>query len=93
MAVLTEFINEGHFGHHVRKMRQVYSDRSELLTEEANGRLSGLLDVERAQSGMCTVGWIKTRITETVLTRQAEHLGLEVRPISSFVSKYKQKPG
>src|SRR5438309_6699462 len=37
-----------------RKMRQVYSDRSQLLTEEANSRLSGLLDVEHAQSGMRT---------------------------------------
>jgi GntR family transcriptional regulator / MocR family aminotransferase len=91
-AVLTEFINEGHFGHHVRKMRQVYSDRSQLLVQEANRRLSGLLDVEHAQSGMCTVAWIKTRVTEMVLTRRAEHLGLEVRPISSFVSKYEQKP-
>ena len=91
-AVLTEFINEGHFGHHVRKMRQVYSERSQLLTEEANRRLSGLLDVEHAQSGMCTVAWIKTPVTEMVLTRRAEHLGLEVSPISSFVSKYEQKP-
>jgi GntR family transcriptional regulator/MocR family aminotransferase len=91
-AVLTEFINEGHFGRHVRKMRQVYSDRSQLLTEEANRRLSGLLDVEHAQSGMCTVAWIKTRVTETVLTRRAEQLGLEVVPLSSFVSKYEQKP-
>ena len=90
-AVLTEFINEGHFGHHVRKMRQVYSVRSR-LTEEANRRLSGLLDVEHAQSGMCTVAWIKTRVTEMVLTRRAEQLGLEVVPISSFVSKYEQKP-
>ena len=91
-AVLTEFINEGHFGHHVRKMRQVYSERSQLLAEEANRRLSGLLDVEHAQSGMCTVAWIKTRVTETVLTRRAEDLGLEVSPISSFVIKYEQNP-
>jgi GntR family transcriptional regulator/MocR family aminotransferase len=91
-AVLTEFINEGHFGHHVRKMRQVYSDRSQLLAEEANRRLSGLLDVEHAQSGMRTVAWIKTGVTETVLTRRAEQLGLEVVPISSYVRKYEQKP-
>ena len=91
-AVLTEFINEGHFGHHVRKMRQVYSDRSQLLTEEANRRLSGLLDVEHAQSGMCAVAWIKTHVTERALTRRAEHLGLQVSPISSFVSRYEQKP-
>jgi GntR family transcriptional regulator/MocR family aminotransferase len=91
-AVLTEFINEGHFGRHVRKMRQVYSERSQLLTEEANRRLSGLLDVEHAQSGMCTVAWIKARVSETALTRRAEQLGLEVVPLSSFVSKYEQKP-
>jgi GntR family transcriptional regulator/MocR family aminotransferase len=91
-AVLTEFINEGHFGHHVRKMRQVYSDRSQLLADEANRRLSGLLDVKHAQAGMCTVAWIKTRVTEMTVTRRAEQLGLEVVPISSFVSKYEQKP-
>jgi GntR family transcriptional regulator/MocR family aminotransferase len=91
-AVLTEFINEGHFGHHVRKMRQVYSDRSQLLAEEANRRLSGLLDVEHAQSGMRTVAWIKTGITEMVLTQRARQLGLEVIPLSSYVSRYRQKP-
>ena len=91
-AVLTEFINEGHFGHHVRKMRQVYSDRSQLLTEEANRRLSGLLDVEHSQSGMRTVAWIKTGVTEMVLTQRAKQLGLEVVPLSSYVTKYEQKP-
>jgi GntR family transcriptional regulator/MocR family aminotransferase len=91
-AVLTEFIIEGHFGHHVRRMRQVYSERSQLLTEEANKHLSGLLDVEHAQSGMCTVAWIKTGITEMALTRRAEQFGLEVAPVSSFVNKYAQKP-
>src|SRR5438874_10891440 len=55
-----------------RKMRQVYSDRSQLLTEEANRRLSGLLEVENAQSGMRTVAWIKTRVPEMALTRRAE---------------------
>jgi GntR family transcriptional regulator / MocR family aminotransferase len=91
-AVLTEFINEGHFGHHVRKMRQVYSDRSQLLAEEAKRHLSGLLDVQHAQAGMCTVAWIKIPVTEVALTQRAEQLGLEVTPISLFVNKYEQKP-
>jgi GntR family transcriptional regulator / MocR family aminotransferase len=38
------------------------------------------------------VAWIKTRVPEMVLTRRAEQLGLEVVPISSYVSKYEQKP-
>lgn len=92
-AVLTEFINEGHFGHHVRRMRQIYSDRSQLLAEEASRRLAGLLDVQHAQSGMRTVAWIKTGITEPVLARRVEQLGVEVVPMSRYVRKYKQKPG
>jgi GntR family transcriptional regulator/MocR family aminotransferase len=91
-AVLTEFINEGHFGHHVSKMRAVYADRSRLLTDEANKRLSGFLDVENAQSGMRTVAWIKTSATEMELTRRAEELGVELVPISSFVRKYERNP-
>jgi GntR family transcriptional regulator / MocR family aminotransferase len=91
-AVLTEFINEGHFGHHVRKMRQLYADRSQLLAEEAKRRLSGLLDVQHAQAGMCTVAWIKIPVTEMVLTQRAEQLGLEVAPMSLFVNRYEQKP-
>jgi GntR family transcriptional regulator/MocR family aminotransferase len=90
--VLTEFINEGHFGRHVRKMRQVYSERAQLLTEETNRCLSGLLDVENAESGMRTVAWIKSGVTERVLTRRAELLGLELVPISSYVNRYEQKP-
>jgi GntR family transcriptional regulator/MocR family aminotransferase len=91
-AVLTEFINEGHFGHHVRKMRQIYSDRSQLLAEEANRRLAGLLDVEHAQSGMRTIAWIKTSVTEMLLVRRVEQLGLEVVPMSRYVRMYEQKP-
>jgi GntR family transcriptional regulator/MocR family aminotransferase len=32
--VLAEFIREGHFGRHVRKMRKVYEERRRLLVEE-----------------------------------------------------------
>lgn len=48
--------------------------------------------MEHVQSRMCTVAWIKTRVTEMMLTRRAEQLGLEAVPISSFVSKYEQYP-
>lgn len=91
-AVLTEFINEGHFGHHVRKMRQVYSERSETLAWETKKHLAGLLDLQKAQSGMRAVAWIKTEITEMELTRRAQKLGLEVVPMSSYVRRYEQKP-
>ena len=30
-AILADFILEGHFGHHVRRMRQIYARRSHAL--------------------------------------------------------------
>ena len=39
--VLTEFIAEGHFGRHLRRMREVYAERLGVLLEEARLRLAG----------------------------------------------------
>ena len=40
-AILAEFILDGHFGHHVRRMRQIYAERMEALCDAANQRLGG----------------------------------------------------
>jgi DNA-binding transcriptional MocR family regulator len=47
-AVLAEFILEGHFGHHVRRMRQIYAERLATLREAAQEEMGGLIDVEAA---------------------------------------------
>src|SRR5258707_9212445 len=41
-AVLCDFISEGHFGRHLRRMREVYSERLSVLLESARQRLAGL---------------------------------------------------
>ena len=92
-AVLAEFITEGHFGSHVRKMRQLYSERLQLLREVANQRLSHALDVENAEAGMRTVAWIKSGASDKSVAVKAQRLGLELFPISAFTLNYTQKPG
>jgi GntR family transcriptional regulator/MocR family aminotransferase len=92
-AVLAEFITEGHFGRHVRKMRQLYSERLQLLREVASQRLSHFLDVEDAEAGMRTVAWIKTGAPDKTVAMKARRLGLELFTISDFTLKYTQKPG
>ena len=48
-AVLAEFIRDGHFGHHFRRIREIYAERLEVLREAAKQRLSGgVLQVENA---------------------------------------------
>jgi len=91
-AILAEFITEGHFGHHVRRMRQTYSERIEVLKMTADKHLNGVLDVVHAGSGMRTLGWLKTWESDHDAAQQAQKLGLEVIPLSIFTTKYEQPP-
>ena len=91
-AVLAEFITEGHFGHHLRRMRQVYAERIGVLKAAADKHLDGVLDVVHASAGIRTLGWLKTWSSDKDAARQAHGLGLEVTPLSAFTTKYQQPP-
>jgi GntR family transcriptional regulator/MocR family aminotransferase len=41
-------------------MRQIYAERLEVLCDAANQRLGGMLQVQKAASGMRTIAWLKT---------------------------------
>jgi GntR family transcriptional regulator/MocR family aminotransferase len=92
-AILTEFITEGHFGHHVRRMRQTYSERLTVLQTAARKHLSGVLEVGDAAAGMRTVGWLKTEASDKAAAERAQRLGLEVNALSTFTLKHSHPPG
>ncbi len=83
-AILADFILEGHFGHHVRRMRQLYARRMAVLCDASHERLSGALDVARANSGMRTLGWIRTGERDADVATRARARGLEVAALSDF---------
>jgi len=91
-AILAEFITEGHFGHHVRSMRQTYSERMAILKESADKDLGGLLDVTAAAAGMRTVAWLNTGTSDKAAAERASQLGLEVMALSAFTFQQKQRP-
>lgn len=91
-AILAEFISEGHFGHHLRRMRQTYAERIEVLKTAADARLHGVLDVVHAGAGIRTLGWLKTWTSDREAARHAQKFGLELVPLSSFTAKYQQPP-
>ncbi|HEY4382604.1 MAG TPA: PLP-dependent aminotransferase family protein [Acidobacteriaceae bacterium] len=91
-AILAEFITEGHFGHHIRRMRQTYAERIDVLKAAADRHLDGVLDVVRAEAGIRTLGWLKTWKSDQDAAQRARELGLEVQPLSAFTMKYEQPP-
>jgi GntR family transcriptional regulator/MocR family aminotransferase len=80
------------FGHHLRRMRQTYAERIDVLKAAADKHLEGVLDVVHARAGIRTLGWLKTWKSDHDAAQQAQKFGLELTPLSMFTAKYKQPP-
>jgi transcriptional regulator with GAF, ATPase, and Fis domain len=92
-AILAEFILDGHFGQHVRRMRETYARRMSILREAARQRLNELTDVVQADSGMRTVAWIKTGQSDREVAERARARGLELAAISEFTIRHARASG
>lgn len=92
-AALADFIVDGHFGRHVRRMRQVYADRLGLLKESSDRSLAGTLDVVNAAAGMRTIGWLNPQRSDRRAAELAHAHGLEVVPLSAFAERTTLRPG
>jgi GntR family transcriptional regulator / MocR family aminotransferase len=82
--VLTDFIDEGHFARHVRRMRQVYAGRLAVLLEEARARLAGLLEISNVQAGLQTVGWLRNGMDADSAAMAAAKREVEVTPLRRY---------
>jgi len=88
-AVLAEFISEGHFARHVRRMRTLYEARQQVLLDECTKNLNGLLKVEKADAGMHLVGWLPQGVDDVEVSKKAAERGLHLSPLSAY---YYEKP-
>jgi len=85
---LADFIAEGHYDRHLRRMRQAYDTRRELLAAELRGRLGGLLEVVAPEVGMHLVGWLPPGVDD----RRAAALAAEAGVQSAAVSRFALEP-
>jgi GntR family transcriptional regulator / MocR family aminotransferase len=83
-AVLCNFISEGHFGRHLRSMREVYAQRLTALLESAREKLGGLLEISNIEAGLQTVGWLHEGIDGDSAAKAAAARSVEVVPLSWY---------
>jgi GntR family transcriptional regulator/MocR family aminotransferase len=86
-AVLCDFITEGYFGNHVRRMREVYAERLDVFLRAARERLFDVLDVSTVEAGLQTSAWFRRDIDGPAAVAAAERRGVEVLPLSRFSSR------
>jgi GntR family transcriptional regulator/MocR family aminotransferase len=82
-VVLAEFIAEGHFVRHLRRMRNLYWERQQVLLKAASAEFGGLLKLESADAGMHLTGMLPRNSDDVEIARVAAESGVETVALSS----------
>ena len=83
-AIVADFIAGGHFGRHVRRMREVYAERLGELLACAADRLGGLLEISGVEAGLQTTGWLQRGIDAEEAATAAARREVEITPLSRY---------
>jgi GntR family transcriptional regulator/MocR family aminotransferase len=82
--VLAQFMRQGHFGNHIRRMRQVYGERRRVLIDEIGQRLGPAVSVQGGDAGLHLVLGLPPGTDDDAIARQARKLGVLTRPLSLY---------
>jgi GntR family transcriptional regulator / MocR family aminotransferase len=86
-AVLADFIREGHFSRHIRRMRLLYSERRKVLIDCIREELGFGADVTGGEAGMHLSVTLKG-IRDVEVAERASHENLWLVPLStSYIGK------
>ena len=83
-AVLTDFIAGGHFGRHVRRMREVYARRLAVLLDLGRSQLAGLLELSDIEAGLQTAARLTCGLDGEAAARLAAVREVEVSPLGRY---------
>ena len=92
-GALAEFIDAGHYGAHVRRMRNLYAKRQTLLFALARKHLAGLLELAPTASGMQVAGWLADAVDDRAVAAAGRRAGLALRPLSPYWVGPAARPG
>lgn len=92
-AVVAEFMQQGHFAAHIRRMRQLYREQRDALAETLVRRAADWLDVVVPDQGMHLVAYLRDGSSDIAVEAAAERAGVVVRAISRFYHSARPRPG
>ena len=92
-AVLCDFITEGHFARHIRRMRELYAERLSVLLDGARAKLGELLEISTVEAGLQTVGWLKGGLRAERVAELAAKRDVEVVPLRRYASGRSRREG
>ena len=81
-AVMTDFIREGHFARHIRRMRMLYMERRSALVKAIRIQMGDMVEVMGAHAGMHLVALLRPGVDDVAVARNAARRGISAIPLS-----------
>ena len=92
-AVLYEFINDGYFASHIRRMRSAYAARKQALLDAAAAELSGLLELRPVESGLRVFAELPQGLSDRDAEREADRQGMTCYALSRYCQRRRDMQG
>ncbi len=82
--VLADFIAEGHFTRHLRRLRALCATRQKVLLAEAARVAPDLIRLEPSDAGIFLLGRLPEGVDDVAVARAAAALGVDTQPLSAL---------
>jgi GntR family transcriptional regulator / MocR family aminotransferase len=92
-AVLSEFMVAGHFERHIRRTRECYRAKRQVLMEHIPRLFGQRLQLLHSDTGMHLVGWLPVGEDDQVIAAKAVAVGLETLPVSAYALSEQHRGG
>jgi GntR family transcriptional regulator/MocR family aminotransferase len=92
-GILTDFIAQGHYARHLRRLRAIGRERRDVLIEAARRELPGVLEIAGAETGLHLVAWLPSGLDDRQVSDAAARQDVEALALSSFYVGACPRPG
>lgn len=82
-SVLADFIREGHFARHIRRMRMLYMEQRKALVRAIRLQIGDKVEVVGDAAGMHLVMMLPPGMSDVVVSKRAAQRGISATPLST----------
>ncbi|HEV2271044.1 MAG TPA: PLP-dependent aminotransferase family protein [Steroidobacteraceae bacterium] len=90
---MTDFIREGHFSRHLRRMREVYKQARNALAAAVAARMGGLLEMAGDEAGMRLLALLPAGIDDVEIATKCPKTSATIYPLSECYMSPPQRGG
>ena len=80
---MADFMNEGHFARHIRRMRLLYAERQQVLLSEVE-RLGLPLEINAEPAGLHVLAWLDEGVDDRVISAELRKHNVAASPLSNY---------